>query len=352
MNVWIDLGHVAQYNFYKNFIKKLSDNGYFVYITVIGRGKLPTIVKKELCDIPNIRIDVVGRHRMTKWSALFDVNIIRPIKMFFLSLGKHIDIGFSNGYICSFVCSLRRTPSFTFGDDPQTFDYYLKLMFADKSHYCLYEVPKGYKLSSKVKVLKALKEWSYLSPSVFKADIKALDEFNLKPKTYIFLREVSVGTVNYTGQASGAILNVKDLLPKDKKVIFSLEDKSKRDMYPSDWILLQEPVKDIHSLIFYSAALVSSGDSMAREAALLGVPSYYLGIRHSMPANIAASKVAGLKNEVSMPFERWIESLESKTTEELIEKQQETIKNIDNTFTDINEYIWGLLNNNSSLKIL
>ena len=344
MNVWIDICHTPQYNFYKNFILRLADEGNNVMITVLDRGKTPVIIKRELQNLSNVSIDIIGKHRLNKLSAVLEANLCRLVKLFKWASNRKIDIGFSNAYPLSCVCWFKKIPCYTFDDDPQTIDYKPKIWFSNLSHYCLYEVPKEYKLSSKVKVLKALKEWPYLSPSVFKADIKALDEYNLKPKTFIFLREVSVGTVNYTGQASGAILNVKDLLPKDKKVIFSLEDKSKRDMYPSDWILLQEPVKDIHALIYYSAALVSSGDSMAREAALLGVPSYYLGIRHSMPANIAASKVAGLKNEVSMPFERWIESLESKTTEELIEKQQETIKNIDNTFTDINEYIWGLLN--------
>ena len=58
---------------------------------------------------------------------------------------------------------------------------------------------------------------------------------------------------------------------------------------------------------------MSSGDSMAREAALLGVPAYYLGIRYGMPANAAASKVASLQNQKTMPFEEWVkEYIESK----------------------------------------
>lgn len=344
MNVWIDICHTPQYNFYKNFILKLADEGNNVMLTVLDRGKTPAIIKRELQGIQNVSVDVVGKHRLNKLSAILEANIFRLVKLFRWSSKRSIDIGFSNAYPLSCVCWFKKIPCYTFDDDPQTMDYRPKIWFSKISHYCLYEVPDEYKLSPKIKVLRALKEWSYLAPSVFKADIKALDEYSLKPKEYIFLREVSVGTVNYTGQASGAILNIKDLLPKDKKVVFSLEDKSKRDLYPSDWILLQEPVKDIHSLIYYSAALVSSGDSMAREAALLGVPSYYLGIRHSMPANIAASKVAGLENEVSMPFEKWIETFENRTPIELQEKQEEKIKYIDITFTDINSYIWGLLN--------
>ena len=72
--------------------------------------------------------------------------------------------------------------------------------------------------------------------------------------------------------------------------MLSLEDKSTKERYPEDWILLEEPVEGIHSLIYYSCALISSGDSMAREAALLGVPSYYLGIRYDMPAKSCCIK--------------------------------------------------------------
>jgi hypothetical protein len=68
------------------------------------------------------------------------------------------------------------------------------------------------------------------------------------------------------------------------KVILSLEDKSIADKYPKDWIILQEPVSDIHSLIYYSKLVISSGDSMAREGAMLGVQAVYCGIRE-MKAN-------------------------------------------------------------------
>ena len=343
MNIWIDLGHIPQYNFYKQFIFRLVNDGHFIYLTVLDRGKMATIVKKELASIPNIKIYVIGKHRMTKLSALLEVNIWRPIRMFFWKFGKSIDLGFSNGYICALICKLFRIPNFAFDDDPQTFDYKLKIWFSNKSHYCLYKLPEKYQLSPKVKVLKALKEWSYLAPSVYKADITALDEYGVKPKEYVFLREVSVGTVNYTGQASGAILNVANLIPKDKKVLFSLEDKSKRDLYPKDWILLQEPLKDVHSLIYYAAGLASSGDSMAREAALLGIPAYYLGIRHSMPANLAAAEVADFNNEISLPFAQWVNEKLTKTPSELTTIQSQVRHQIDEKFDDINEYMYRLV---------
>ena len=81
---------------------------------------------------------------------------------------------------------------------------------------------------------------------------------------------------------------------------------------------------------------------MAREAALLGVPSYYLGIRYSMPANAAASKVASLQNRQTMPFEEWIASLQT-NPQECAKIQDDLRKHIDEVFIDINEYMLNLI---------
>ena len=190
--------------------------------------------------------------------------------------------------------------------------------------------------------IESLKEWAEMKPMRFVPKVEVLEKYGVKPKEYMFLREVSVGTINYAGQASGAILGIKDMIPTDMRVLFSLEEKKRRGEYPADWILLQEPIEDIHSLIYYAAGLVSSGDSMAREAALLGVPSYYLGIRYSMPANAAASKVASLQNQRTMGFEEWIGSLPTDPTE-CAKKQDELREHIDGEFIDINGYMLELV---------
>ena len=191
--------------------------------------------------------------------------------------------------------------------------------------------------------IESLKEWAYLNPRTFEPNVKVLEAYGVKAKEYLFVREVTVGTINYTGQESGAILGIKDMIPKGMKVLFSLEEKKRRDEYPAEWILLQEPIEDIHSLIYYSAGLVSSGDSMAREAALLGIPSYYLGIRYSMPANAAASKVAQLQNRRTMEFDEWISSL-ARDVKDAEGKQRELRSHIDEEFIDINAYMMELVN--------
>lgn len=354
MKVWIDIYHVPQFNFYLPIMKDLVGRGYDVYLTVLERGRLMKIAQSDLQKLGlvgnGIEVFGIGKHKMTKWSVIWDANIMRLIKLGIWRKNHPVDVCFTNGFQASVWSKLFGNKSYTFGDDPDTFDYYPKLWFADKVHFCLVDrcyIGTGVRnLSECVAVTRCLKEWAYLNPRTFKPNEKVLEKYGVRPKEYLFLREVSVGTINYAGQETGAILGIKDIIPKGMKVLFSLEEKKRRNEYPEDWILLQEPIEDIHSLIYYSAGLVSSGDSMAREAALLGVPAYYLGIRYSMPANAAASKVASLQNQLSMPFKEWIKRVSELMTEGVNELTQQQIalrKHIDDEFMDINSYMLSLV---------
>lgn len=342
MRIWIDIGHTPQFNFYKQFILMLAKAGHRVYVTVLGRGRLPQIVQHELYGVENVSVEVIGRHRMTKWSAYVEVNLLRIPQLLWWALGKKIDIAFSNHHQTSLVARVLRIPGYAFGDDPETKLYPIHVKAATQSHMLIYEDTTNGKILPEDKVMPCLKEWAYLNPRTFVPNMEVLKRYGVKPKEYIFLREVTVGTTNYTGQESGAILGIKDMIPNGMKVLFSLEEKKRRDEYPEDWILLQEPIEDIHSLIYYSAGLVSSGDSMAREAALLGVPAYYLGIRYTMPANAAASKVAQLQNRKTMDFGDWIASLPT-NVKECEKRQLELRKHIDESFIDINQYMLSLV---------
>lgn len=353
MNIWIDVCHTPQFNFFKPVIEELAKKGHVIYITVLDRGKTPRIVRHDVEGLANVHVDVVGRHRMNKWSAIFEANLLRMVKLLWWAIGKHIDVALTTSMFPPIIGRLYGFPAYTFGDDAQVFDFKIKNRWATRSHMCMFEWTLDKPKPEKTEVLKCLKEWAYLNPRTFVPKVEVLEKYGVKPKEYMFLREVSVGTINYAGQASGAILGIKDMIPTDMRVLFSLEEKKRRDEYPADWILLQEPIEDIHSLIYYSAGLVSSGDSMAREAALLGVPSYYLGIRYSMPANAAASKVASLQNQKTMPFADWIAQFEIADFRMLLldldRKQQEMRKHIDHEFIDINEYMLALVESNCKI---
>lgn len=141
----------------------------------------------------------------------------------------------------------------------------------------------------------------------------------------------------------GVILSFADKIPKNVKVVLSLEDKSLTKFYPDNWIILKEPVPDIHSLIYYSFALISSGDSMAREGAQLGIPSIYCGFR-----DMKANKILV---EEDMLFEKQPEEvsilIEDLLNKKIRVKEQDTFRNeLENKWDDITELIISKVTSN------
>jgi len=267
MKIHIDFVHLPNVNFFKNLIRILENNGHEIILTAQKRGRLPQILEKEL---PNYNIKAFGKHRGTLFSIIFESNFFRFFKMFLFVLKNRPDLGLNVGSFPQEISmGLLRIPNITISDDPERkYDFFFHNIFATNVLF-----PPIIKKTGKYKTFNALKEWAYLSPKYFEPNSKTLDYYNVKEKEYIFIREVSTGSMNYLSQESGLILSFANLFPKDIKVLFSLEDKSKVNLYPKSWTLLQEPIEDIHSLLYYSKIVISSGDSMAREGAMLGVSS-------------------------------------------------------------------------------
>ncbi len=278
MKIIVDIAHPAHINFFKNALLTLAAHGHEVLITGLRRGKLPKILERELSMFP---IHYVGRHRGTRWSIIFEANVLKAIRLLFFVLRHRPDFGLSVGsFTLGAAMKLLGKPNVQFDDDPER---KMNVMLEKLTSTRLYFPPiiEPYK---NVGVMRALKEWAYLSPQYFRASDSALSAYGVEAGQYIFVREVSTGSLNYLDQEANTVASFAHQLPEQYPVLLSLEDKRAASAYPSHWIQLQEPIEDIHSLLYYSRLVISSGDSMAREGALLGVPSLYVGFR-DMKAN-------------------------------------------------------------------
>lgn len=278
MTIVFDILHPAHINLFKETIKTLDQNNHQIIVICINRGKLPVICKDELGSID---LHVIGRHRNNKASIIFESNILRFILLLKFLLFKRVDVGISFGsFLLGAVLRIKGVRNIHLSDDPERkVNALLELITCTERYMPPIVIPRG-----KTMIFNALKEWSYLSPAYFVNDDSILVKYNLQKKHYIFVREVSTGSLNYSGQSSGLIASISSDIPENVPVILSLEDKSIRKQYPSNWRIIEEPETRIHSIIFNSKAVISSGDSMAREGAMLGVPSIYCG-RRKMAAN-------------------------------------------------------------------
>lgn len=272
----IDIYHIPQYNFFKNAIKALGPEK--VDLCCVNRSKLVDIIKYEC---PDYNLVVYGDYKYNngRFSLIVKVILPRIFKLLiYIKKNRYKVIGTAS-YQSNLVSRIKGIPNFSIFDDPRKGILQLLQIVTNECY-----LPQFTKKYNKIKNFNALKEWAYLSPKYFEPSEGILNEFKLKKKEYIFIREVSTKTLNYLSQEEGLILKLSKSIAPKTKVILSLENKAVKDKYPKNWLILKEPVSDIYSLMYYSKLVLSTGDSVAREGAMLGVPSVYLGNRE-MPAN-------------------------------------------------------------------
>lgn len=298
MKILIDIKHPAQLNLFKGLSKELLEENWDVTICYLERGKLPNIIKREYAGFNTIP---VGSSNGTRWSILWDGNIKRTLAFLELIKKNNYNICIAASSIpLALACKMAGIPVIQFYDDPERIR--INQINARLSTQLFF--PPIVKNDHKISTFNCLKEWSYLSPKRFQPGEKILAQYELAPYEYIFVREVSNKSFNYYNQQDGIIGGFAHRISSNTKVILSLEDKSKTDRFPRHWNILQEPVEDIHSLIYYSRLVISSGDSMAREGAMLGVPSIYCGTRE-MKANellMQAGILEHLPGDSAIPF--------------------------------------------------
>lgn len=330
MKILIDLYHIPQFNFFKNTILSLGIDQ--VDLACINRGKLFPIIKNEC---PGYNIYVIGDYKYNKGplSMLFRIIIPRFFRLIRLIRKNKYDFVLTAHYQANLAAWFNHVPNIAFIDDPR------KIAFGiDKFSTNELYVPCFKDSIAGTKVFNALKEWSYLSPACFKPNIEILDKYGLKSKEYIFVREVDTKTSNYLGQEKNLILSFANLLRFSEKIVLSLENKQNRSEYPSDWIILEEPVKDIHSIMYFSRLILSSGDSVAREGSLLGIQSLYCGFR-DMPANQVLINKGILKKIEPSAVPSYIKNILGTRTDSI---NQELFRNgLNNEWEDINNLIWS-----------
>jgi predicted glycosyltransferase len=249
------------------------------------------------------------------------------------------NIAISSGSIpLGFACKLNGIPNIQISDDPERIvSSKLEILVATKKFY----PPFVDRLSKKTGVYNCLKQWAYLTPAIFQPNESVLMEYSLQKKEYLFIRDVSLKSLNYSNQEHDIIQQIVEKLPKNLEVVLSLEDKSKRSDFPENWILLREPVSDIHSLMYFSKIVISTGDSMVREGALLGVPSIYLGHREMAANTLLINKKILFKADIQNFKEILEKVLELSSQKEF---QENTRNSLFKEWDDLNSFMIDKIN--------
>jgi hypothetical protein len=277
MNILFDLLHPADVNLFRNSVFSLSREGYNIFLSYRKRGSLEAIARSEF---PGYIITPLGEHRGSIVGKIISL-IYREIISYRYLRENKISLVVCQGIACGLACKMLGVKILHCDDDSEyRLTYLLGKWFSD-----IDLVPDFMPVNGRnIYKYKGYKELAYLHPDYFTPDPLALNEFGIEQGNYIFIREVSNISTNYY-KREVLIHSIIDYLDsRCFKVVLSIEDKKLARDFSNQCIVLAEPVKNIYSLIFYSRFVISSGDTMAREACLLGLPCIYTGGRE-MNAN-------------------------------------------------------------------
>ncbi|NOU17097.1 MAG: DUF354 domain-containing protein [Bacteroidales bacterium] len=277
MNILFDLLHPADVNLFRNSINTLSQEGNLVYLTYRHRGVLDLIAKSEL---PEFTITRLGSHRKSLFGKIFSIIQREYLAFRFLRRNK-IKLVICQGLASGIACKLLGVKILHYDDDSEyRFTFLLGKWFSDIDVMPDFMPVNGKNFFK----YRGYKELAYLHPNYFTPNHDILKEYGLQPNSYVFIREIANVSVNYHNRIGLLPEIVIYLKNKDIKILLSIENKALVNEFNDNCIILKEPVKHLYSLIYFSRFVISSGDTMAREACLLGNPCIYTGGR-MMQAN-------------------------------------------------------------------
>jgi hypothetical protein len=271
MRIAVDIAHFPHFNFYKYAINLLEKQGVDVDIIVQPRGNLTRIIDHE----SGWKYQTIGQYKSSmagKITNLFtrDLQVLKYLK----DGGVDAVTGVGSINMTHGAFALGK-PSVMFEDDVE-----YKMAYYPYKYLASYIVVPSHLNTEGKNILRyrGYKELAYLHPNHFTPSTNILREYGISPRQYVFVREVSNSSLNYSNLNELNLLDVCRYL-KDLKfdIVLSLENKAHINKYKDYCIILNEPVKDIHSLLHHASLTIASGDSMARESCLVGTPAIYTG---------------------------------------------------------------------------
>ncbi|MCY3626998.1 MAG: DUF354 domain-containing protein [Gammaproteobacteria bacterium] len=284
MHILIDIVHAADVNFYKKAIARIKKR-HRITVIVRSRGDLVEFAKKEL----SIPVRVVGRHYLSRIGKLYGVFHRVGCLIFEWFRDPYDLITSFGGFYAGIAGKILGVKSVLFYDN---YEYRTCFYLCQKSA-SKFIIPSELEITGKnVESFYGFKELAYLHS--FEPQEEVLETYQLKKKSYIFIRHVAGISIDYWKQDVDSVLTalVYFLNSKHYPIIASIEKGASGINLFTDKQILKQTTSEIHSLMYFSKCTISSGETVAREASLLGVPTLYIGKRYSrMNRELISSKI-------------------------------------------------------------
>ncbi len=264
------LGHPAHYHNFKHSVRLLTAKGHEVKVVARGKDVLFDLLEGEDWDLVRLpeRKAAGGKLGLAANIAAREVTILRIARKFRPNLMAGTDL------VITHVGRLLGIPSVIVNEDdsaaiPLMAKYAFPYATAILAPNCCDQSPANHKKIG----YEGYHELAYLHPNLFSSSRDDLPEKLQHPEPYFLLRFASLHAHHDAGRrgiSDELALKLIALLRPHGKVYITSERPFGESLEP--YRLTVHP-RDIHHVMAHAAMYIGDSQTMAAEAAVLGVPS-------------------------------------------------------------------------------
>lgn len=270
MNIGFYLAHPSQYYVMKNAMNKLQAENHTIYTFIKSKDILEKIVFAEGRDY----INLLPQARSKKFLSFFTDSLTRNYRLYKWLVKLNVDILVSAASDSSQASFIKGIPSIILNDDDASVIRKSALYGWPFSSVIL--APESCNMGywrKKTVFYKGFQKLCYLHPNYFKPDKETISKYIDPEETYFIIRSVSLTAhhdKNIRGLSNELLGKLIERIESYGKVYLFSEGEMP-EMFRK-YHLKINPL-DIHHFISFADLVVSDGQSMIQEAAILGTPS-------------------------------------------------------------------------------
>lgn len=269
MNILIQLSHPAHFHLYKNVAKNLMDEGHRIFVLIKTKDILEDLLKQSGLPYYNILNEA---HRKSKWGILWDM-LVRDWRILRFVKKHKIDLLTGSTVEVAQVGWLTRKYRVNTGeDDMDVVPLFPKMAGPFMGTILSPRVCNNYSLEPYSVKYESYHELAYLHPNHFEADKKVVEKYFSADTPYFILRFSSLNAYHDNG-IKGINTEIAQHLIDILKPHGRIYITSERELEPQ-FEQYRIPIKtlDMHHVMAFSTLYIGDSQTMAAEAAVLGVP--------------------------------------------------------------------------------
>jgi len=269
MNILIQLSHPAHFHLYKNVAQNFMRDGHKVFILIKTKDILEDLLKQSGLPYYNILKEA---HRKSKFGMLWDM-LVRDWRILRFVKKHKIDLLTGSTVEVAQVGWLTRKYRVNTGeDDMNVVPLFPKMAGPFMGTILSPRVCNNYSLEPYSVKYESYHELAYLHPNHFQADKKIVEKYFSADTPFFILRFSSLNAYHDAG-IQGINTEIAQHLIDILKPHGRIYITSERELEPQfEPYRIKINTLDMHHVMAFSTLYIGDSQTMAAEAAVLGVP--------------------------------------------------------------------------------